>query len=67
MESLIGEIFKFEVLKLFENIFPLRRYTKQNRPKLKKSKDVEKRQLLTPYNRASIPDISIDLQNMKRL
>lgn len=44
----------------------LSRYTKQNRPKIKKTKDIEKRQLLTPY-RASIPDLSIDLQSLKRL
>jgi hypothetical protein len=34
---------------------------------MKKTKDIEKRQLLTPYRGSSIPDLSIDLQSLKRL
>ncbi|ALC49868.1 CG10483 [Drosophila busckii] len=41
------------------------RYTKTNRPKPKKIRDPEKRSLLHP--RVSLPDLSIDMDNSKKL
>jgi hypothetical protein len=51
----------------FKQVFSFaHRYTKQNRPKMKKSKDPERKQLLQTF-RSSMNDLTIDVQGTKRL
>lgn len=49
-----------------KNNFYFHSYTKQNRPKVKKTKDIEKRQLIHPF-RNSMQDLTIEVQGSKRL
>lgn len=42
------------------------RYGKNNRPKPKKTKDPERKQLITSF-KTSLPDLSIDIQGTKKL
>lgn len=42
------------------------RYNKENRPKLRKNKDIEKRALISPF-RNSINDLTIDMSSSKKL
>lgn len=63
MESLTGERTMNNGVQLM--ITSYHRYSKQNRPKPKKVKDIEKRQLIQPY-KSSLQDLSIDVQSLKR-
>jgi hypothetical protein len=54
---------------MYENqkqfFFAFNSYTKQNRPKVKKTKDIEKRQLIHPFRNSQ--NLTIEVQGSKRL
>lgn len=63
MALLIGEYLLCTILLQQFLQFDVHSYTKQNRPKMKKTKDLDKKPLI----RSSMQDLSIDMQGSKRL